>query len=63
MKPGSQLHVNDQLQCTELHLGMDEQQHESLWVRIKGGAGIGDIIVGVWGSHPTAVWADEALYR
>lgn len=55
MKPGSQLHVNDQLQCTELHLGMDEQQHESLWVRIKGGAGIGDIIVGVWGSHPTAV--------
>lgn len=41
--------VNDQMESMEFHLGMDEQQPESSWVRIKGRAGIGDIIVGVQG--------------
>ena len=39
--------MNDQLECMELHLGMDEEPTESLCVRIKGRAGTGDIIVGV----------------
>ncbi|GAB0179855.1 hypothetical protein GRJ2_000450800 [Grus japonensis] len=44
---GVAFYINDQLECMELHLGMDEEPTESLWVRIKGGAGAGDIIVGV----------------
>ncbi|GAB0175694.1 hypothetical protein GRJ2_000034600 [Grus japonensis] len=44
---GVALYVNDQLECMELHLGMDEELTESLWVRIKGRAGAGDIIAGV----------------
>ncbi|GAB0181485.1 hypothetical protein GRJ2_000613800 [Grus japonensis] len=44
---GVTLYVNDQLVCMELLLGMDEELTESLWVRIKGRAGTGDIIVGV----------------
>ncbi|GAB0182364.1 cAMP-dependent protein kinase inhibitor alpha [Grus japonensis] len=35
------LYVNDQLECMELCLGMDEELTESLWVRIKGRAGTG----------------------
>ena len=31
----------------ELHLGMDEKPIESLWVRIKGKAVTGDVIVAV----------------
>ena len=31
----------------ELHLGMDEELIENLWVRFKRRAGKGDIIVGV----------------
>jgi len=31
----------------KLHLGMDEEPTKSLWVRIKGRAVTGDIIVGV----------------
>jgi len=38
---------NDQLECMELYLGMDEEPTESLWVRIKGRAGTDDIIVRV----------------
>ena len=41
------LHVGDQLERLELRLGMDEEPTESLWVRMKGRAGTGDIIVGV----------------
>ncbi|GAB0200352.1 hypothetical protein GRJ2_002500600 [Grus japonensis] len=44
---GVALYINDQLECMELHLGMDEEPTESLWVRIKGRAGAGDIIAGV----------------
>ncbi|GAB0209248.1 hypothetical protein GRJ2_003390500 [Grus japonensis] len=48
----------------ELHLGMDEEPTKSLWVRIKGRAGAGDIIVGVCYRPPDqGDRADEALYR
>ncbi|GAB0208438.1 hypothetical protein GRJ2_003309500 [Grus japonensis] len=58
------LYVSDQLECMELHLGMDEEPTESLWVRIKGRAGAGDIIVGVCYRPPDqGDGADEALYR
>ena len=50
---GVTLYVSDQLECMELHLGMDEEPTESLWVRIKGRAGTGDIIVGVCYRPPT----------
>ncbi|GAB0181470.1 hypothetical protein GRJ2_000612300 [Grus japonensis] len=39
------LYVNDQLQCMELLLGMDEEPIKSLWVRIKGRAGTEATIV------------------
>ncbi|GAB0206600.1 mitochondrial enolase superfamily member 1 [Grus japonensis] len=61
---GVTLYVNDQLECMELHLGMEEELTESLWVRIKGSAGTGDIIVGVCYRPPDqGDRADEALYR
>ncbi|GAB0202608.1 hypothetical protein GRJ2_002726400 [Grus japonensis] len=48
----------------ELHLGIDEEPTESLWVRIKGRAGAGDIIAGVCYRPPDqGDGADEALYR
>ncbi|GAB0203869.1 mitochondrial enolase superfamily member 1 [Grus japonensis] len=43
---------------------MDEEPTESLWVRIKGSAGAGDIIAGVCYRPPEqGDRADEALYR
>ncbi|GAB0207020.1 hypothetical protein GRJ2_003167600 [Grus japonensis] len=43
---------------------MDEEPKESLWVRIKGRAGAGDIIAGVCYRPPDqGDGADEALYR
>ncbi|KAM9591177.1 uncharacterized protein ACIBXB_006074 isoform 2-T3 [Morphnus guianensis] len=58
------LYVNDQLECMELCLMMDKEPNESLWVRIKGRAGTGDIIVGVCYRSPDQEdRADEALYR
>ncbi|GAB0208629.1 hypothetical protein GRJ2_003328600 [Grus japonensis] len=43
---------------------MDEEPTKSLWVRIKGSAGAGDIIVGVCYRPPDqGDRADEALYR
>ncbi|GAB0209274.1 mitochondrial enolase superfamily member 1 [Grus japonensis] len=48
----------------DLHLGMEEEPTKSLWVRIKGRAGTGDIIVGVCYRPPDqGDRADEALYR
>ena len=41
------LHVKERLHCIEYCPGADEEQVESLWVRIKGQAGIGDTVVGV----------------
>ncbi|PKU41605.1 glycerol kinase [Limosa lapponica baueri] len=31
--------VNDQLECVELHLGMNEEPMESLWIKTKGNTG------------------------
>jgi len=48
----------------ELHLRMDEEPTESLWVRIKGRAGTGDAIMGVFYRPPSKEdRADEALCR
>ncbi|GAB0179105.1 hypothetical protein GRJ2_000375800 [Grus japonensis] len=61
---GVTLYVNDQLQCMELHLGMDEEPTKSLWVRTKGRAGTGDIIMEVCYRPPNQDnRADDALYR
>ncbi|KAK4831293.1 hypothetical protein QYF61_016763 [Mycteria americana] len=61
---GVTLYVNDQLECMELHLGMDEEPTKSLWVRIKGRAGTGDIVVGVcYRPADQEYQVDEALYR
>ncbi|GAB0203375.1 hypothetical protein GRJ2_002803100 [Grus japonensis] len=61
---GVTLYVNDQLECMELHLGMEEEPTKSLWVRIKGRAGAGDITAGVCYRPPDqGDGADEALYR
>ncbi|KAM9653655.1 uncharacterized protein ACIBXB_010484 [Morphnus guianensis] len=58
------LYVKDQLECMELCLGLDEEPTESLWVRIKGRARAGDIIVGVCYRSPDQEdGSDEALYR
>ena len=48
----------------ELCPGMDELLTKSLWVRIKGKTGTGDIIVGICYKTPNQeVRVDEALYR
>ena len=44
---GVTLYANDQLEGMELCMGVDEELTDSLWVRNKGRAGTGDIIVGV----------------
>jgi len=57
---GVTLYVNDQLECTEVCLGMDEE----LTFRIKGRAGTGDIVVGICYRSPNQEGvAGEALYR
>ena len=59
---GVTLYANDQLECMELHLAMDEELTQSLWVRIKGRAGTGDIIEGVCYRPPKQEdQVDEAL--
>lgn len=47
-KGGVAFYVNDHLECTELHLGTDEELTEILGIRIKGRARTDDITVGVW---------------
>lgn len=37
-------YVNNQLECAELHLGMDEELTENLRVRIKERAEVGNIM-------------------
>jgi len=44
--------VREQVECIELGLGANEEQVESLWVRIKGQAHKGDIMVGVYYRPP-----------
>ncbi|PKU37033.1 dtw domain-containing protein 2 [Limosa lapponica baueri] len=64
MRRGVALYVNDQLECMELHLGMDEEPTENLWVRIKGSTGAGNVTVGVCYRPPDQDnGAIEALYR
>ena len=59
---GATLCVSDRLECMELCLGMGEEPTESLWVRIEGRAGTGDITVGVCYRPPDQEdQADEAL--
>ncbi|PKU29971.1 hypothetical protein llap_19724 [Limosa lapponica baueri] len=61
---GVALYVNDQPESMELHLGMDEDPTESLWIRIKGSTGAGDVTVGVCYRTPDqGDREDEALYR
>lgn len=63
---GATLCVNDQPECMELHasMGMDEELMGSLWVRIKGRTGTGDIVVGVCCWPPDQEdWVDEAIDR
>ncbi|GAB0183842.1 hypothetical protein GRJ2_000849500 [Grus japonensis] len=58
------LYVNGQLECMELHLGMDEEMTKSFWVRIKGRAGTGDTTVGVcYRPLNQEDRVDEALHR
>jgi len=61
---GVALDVREQLECIELCLGADEEQVESLWVRIKGQAHTGDSVVGVYYRPPDQEEeVDEAFYR
>jgi len=61
---GVTLFVNDQLECMDLPLRMDEELTESLWVRIKRRAGTGDITVGAfYRPSDQEDQADKALYR
>ncbi|PKU31806.1 dtw domain-containing protein 2 [Limosa lapponica baueri] len=61
---GVALYVNDQLESMELHLGMDEDPTESLWVRIKGNTGAGDGTVRVCYRPPDQSDREGgALYR
>ena len=61
---GVALYVREQLECIELGLGANEEQVESLWVRIKGQPHKGDIIVGVYYRPPhQEEEVDEAFYR
>lgn len=46
MRGSVALYVRVQTQCMMFGLGMDEKPTESLWLRIKRKAGIGDIIAG-----------------
>jgi len=58
------LYVREQVECIELGLGGDEEQVESLCVRIKGQAHKGDIRVGVYYWPPDQEEeVDEAFYR
>jgi len=41
------LHIYNHLESLELHVGIDEELTESLWVRVKGMAGERDIVVGI----------------
>jgi len=49
---GVALYVKEKLECIELSLEADEERVESLWVRIKGQAHMGDITVGVYYRPP-----------
>lgn len=54
--------MTKQLECMELHLGMDNEQAESLWVRIKKQTSLGDSVVGV-GCRTLDKEVDEVFCR
>jgi len=61
---GVALYVMEQLECTELCLGANEEGVESIWVRIKGQPHMGDVIVGVYYRPPDQEEeVDEAFYK
>jgi len=61
---GVALYVREQPDYVELCLRADEEQVESLWVRIKGQTHTGDIIEGVYCRSPDQEEeVDEAFYR
>lgn len=61
---GVALYVREQLECIELHLGESDVEVESLWVRIKGQAGKGDTVVGVYYRPPDQEEeVDEAFHK
>lgn len=49
---GVAFNVNDQLECMELHLGMNDKPTESLGARINETAGTGDNIIEVHHTLP-----------
>jgi len=56
--------VREQLECMELCLGVDEEQVERLWVRIKGQPHMGDVIVGMYYRPPDQEEeVNEAFYK
>ena len=56
--------MREKLHCIEYCPGADEQLVESLWVRIKGQAGMGYTVVGVYYRPPDQdEEADKAFYR
>ncbi|GAB0183586.1 hypothetical protein GRJ2_000823900 [Grus japonensis] len=70
---GVALYVNDQLECMELCLAMDEELTESLWVRITGRADLyrqtgaasrsqALVLMGDF-NHPDICWRDNAAER
>ncbi|XP_048786380.1 uncharacterized protein LOC125686444 [Lagopus muta] len=61
---GVALYVREQLECIELHLGESGVAVESLWVRIKGRAGMADTVVGVCYRPPDQEEeVDEAFHK
>ena len=49
---GIVLHVKEWIDCTELSLKNSNEQVESLWIKIRGQANKGDIMVGVYYRPP-----------
>ncbi|GAB0207210.1 hypothetical protein GRJ2_003186600 [Grus japonensis] len=61
---GVALYVREQLKCIKFCLGVDEERVESLWVRMKGQANMGDTVVGVYYRPPDEEEeVDKAFYR
>ena len=61
---GVALYVREQLECIELRLGESDVAVESLWVRIKGQAGMGDTVLGVYyRSLDQEEEVDEAFHK
>ena len=61
---GFALYVREQVDCTKLFPGVNEEQIKSLWVIIKGQANTGDVIVGVYYRPPDLEEeVSEAFYK